>query len=239
MPDRRKHRGPHPEDARLFGSSEIGRLRRATGDLNWLLSRGYARKSALKLVGDRFRLNDRQRLAAARCACGEAERQRRIEHQIASEDLCGEQLWVDGFNVLTSVEAALAGGVILRARDGCCRDMASMHGSYRRVEETLPAIRLVGEAIAQLGVVRCHWLLDQPVSGSGRLAAMLREVGQQHGWPWEAEVVADPDPLLIRCRDAVVASSDSHVLDHAERWLNLAGVVIDASVADVWLVDLS
>jgi hypothetical protein len=56
-------------------------------------------------------------------------------------------LWIDGYNVLTSIEAALSGGVILRARDGCYRDMASMHGSYRKVEETISAIHILGELI--------------------------------------------------------------------------------------------
>ena len=239
MPDRRKHRGPHPEDQRLFDAAAAGPLRRATGDLSWLLSRGYASKSSLKLVGDRYRLNDRQRLAVGRCACGDASRQRRARHCVAAEQLSGQVLWIDGFNVLTSVEAALAGGVILKARDGCFRDMASMHGNYRRVEETWPAIELLGETISRLGVAECRWLLDQPVSNSGRLAAMLRQAGSQHHWQWQADVVTDPDPVLIRGRDVSVASSDSHVLDHAGSWFNLARVVIETRVPGAWLVDLS
>ena len=80
MPDRRAHRGPHPEDARLFAAEVHPALRRATGDLCWLLSRGYARESSLKLVGDRYGLLARQRIAVARCACSDeaaADRQSR------------------------------------------------------------------------------------------------------------------------------------------------------------------
>jgi len=40
--------------------------------------------------------------------------------------------------------------VILAARDGAYRDMASMHGSYRKVAETLPALELLGRTIAAL-----------------------------------------------------------------------------------------
>ena len=64
MPDRRKHRGPHPEDARLFAPEVWPLLREATADLCWLLSRGYADKSALRLVGDRYELVARQRAAS-------------------------------------------------------------------------------------------------------------------------------------------------------------------------------
>ncbi len=71
MPDQRQHRGPHPEDTQLFAPEYWPRLREATRDLSWLLSRGYASPSALKLVGDRYSLNVRQRIAVARCACGE------------------------------------------------------------------------------------------------------------------------------------------------------------------------
>ena len=54
MPDRRNHRGAHPQDRLLFARDAEPDLRRATSDLNWLLTRGYASVSALKLVGDRL-----------------------------------------------------------------------------------------------------------------------------------------------------------------------------------------
>ena len=57
MPDKRKHRGPHPEDRQLFSPQQLNGLQSATRDLNWLLSRGYAVNSSLKLVGDRYQLN--------------------------------------------------------------------------------------------------------------------------------------------------------------------------------------
>ena len=56
MPDRRKHRGPHPEDARLFDLNAQPLLRAAAADFCWLLSRDYPHDSTLKLVGDRYAL---------------------------------------------------------------------------------------------------------------------------------------------------------------------------------------
>ena len=77
MPDQRKHRGPHPEDARLFAAALAPTLRQATADLGWLLSRGYPRESSLKLVGDRYALVSRQRIAVARCAASDQDAARR------------------------------------------------------------------------------------------------------------------------------------------------------------------
>jgi hypothetical protein len=237
MPDPRRHRGPHPEDERLFAAEHGAKLRAATGDLSWLLSRGYASPSALKVVGDRYSLDARQRLAVARSACGDEAASRRHKHQVERSAVAGQELWIDGFNVLTSIESALAGGVILHARDGCYRDLASMHGTYRSVDETAPAIQLLGDLLAEWAVGKCNWLLDQPVSNSGRLKAMLQEIAVTRGWNWRAELVPDPDPLL-RGAAAIVATSDSHILDQARRWFNLARLAIEARIGEAWIVDL-
>ena len=237
MADSRTHRGPHPEDARLFGAAKVGRLREATGDLCWLLSRGYVTPSALKLVGDRHKLTARQRTAVARCACSDADLVLRRERRVDAEALRGRPLWLDGYNVLTTVEAALAGGVVLAARDGAYRDMASMHGSYRKVAETLPALGLIGRAVSSLGVSQCVWYLDRPVSNSGRLKQIILSLASENGWPWKVELVADPDAILSET-ECTVATADSGILDCCESWFNLSREVVSENVADVWVVEL-
>jgi hypothetical protein len=242
MPDRRKHRGPHGEDARLFGIEAQPILRAAADDLCWLLSRGYPHDSALKLVGDRHELVARQRTAVSRCCCRDVDAALRRAHQVGAEGLAGTSLWLDGYNVLTSVEAALAGGVILAARDGAYRDMASMHGSYRKVAETVPALDLLGRTIAPLNVVECRWLLDQPVSNSGRLKGIIEAMAAARGWPWRAELLPNPDmPLANPTAGAdtvVVATADSAILDRCPAWFNLARETIAQHVPDAWVVKM-
>lgn len=110
-------------------------------DLCWLLDHGYGIASATELVGDRYRLSRRQRIAVARCACSSAAKERRKIRCVADRELRSAELWLDGFNVLTAVEAALGGGVILLGRDGCCRDVAGVYSHYHKVLETVPALR--------------------------------------------------------------------------------------------------
>ena len=69
VPDSRSHRGPDPRDAEAFAAHTLPALRAAIADLAWLLNRGYAVVSALKLVGDRWNLTERQRMAVRRSAC--------------------------------------------------------------------------------------------------------------------------------------------------------------------------
>lgn len=236
-PDTRKHRGAHPEDPKLFTAASLPALRAATAELSWLLGRGYPPKAALKLTGDRHSLTERQRTAVSRAACSDQCRNARCARRL---DLCalrGQPVAVDGFNLLIGVEAALSGGVLLRCRDGCTRDLASIHGSYRSVCETQPAIRLVGEVLAALEPVSVRWLLDRPVSNSGRLAHRIQEAAAAAGWPWQVELVFDPDPVLGACNEIVI-SSDSGVIDLARRWADLTSAVVAQRVPAAWLLDL-
>ncbi len=223
MPDQREHRGPHPEDERLFRPEILPRLREAAGDLRWLLARGYAVEAALTLVGDHFQLTRRQRIALARATCAdpEARRAKRV-------DLAGAEVAVDGFNQIVTVEAALSGGLVLRGQDGLCRDLASVHGSYRAVTETERALDLLLASLAP--AARVIWVLDRPVSNSGRLAARLRERG--------AEVILEDnaDRALLEL-GLPLCSSDGPLLDRARAHVDLVGGVL-AGLPGVWVVDL-
>ncbi|HEY7119231.1 MAG TPA: DUF434 domain-containing protein, partial [Tepidisphaeraceae bacterium] len=227
MPDERRHRGAHPEDAALFGADWLDPLRRAVADLSWLLSRGYAPVSALKVVGDRFNLSARQRTAVMRCACPDQGLAGRRSRETGLDSIAGRELLIDGYNVLTTVEAALAGGVLIVGRDGCWRDMASMHGTWRRVEETPPALARIGQVIqGRHGSAEVVWYLDAPVSNSGRLKGVIQGVAREHDWPWRVELVLDPDKQLAGAKDALVATADSVILDRCGRWVQLAREVV-------------
>lgn len=237
MPDRRQHRGPHPQDHELFSADQLPRLQQACEDLRWLFDRGYVLPSAMKLVGDRYELNSRQRLAVCRSTCSQNARERREEHEAEREILGDAELWLDGFNLLTSIETALSGGVILHGQDGCYRDMASMHGNYRKVEETLPALKLIGETLAILQTRRSLWLLDQPVSNSGRLKTIIQSTAEENGWDWRVRLVPNPDPLLIET-EQIVATADSGILDQVQCWFNLARYVIESHLPTAWVIRL-
>lgn len=237
MPHTPSHRGAAPGDDRLFGPESLPALREATAHLSWLLSRGYAAHSALELVGNRFTLRDRQRLAVGRCACADASLARRRERCVPPDALAGLELWLDGYNVLMVLEAALGGSVVLVGRDGCCRDVLGIHGSYHRVQETVPALRLVGEVTGAWGVSGLHWWLDQPVSNSGRLKALILETAAASSWNWQVDLVMNPDSVLAQTSE-LVATGDSVILDGCAGWVNLAREVVDARIPGARRVDL-
>ncbi|HUV63520.1 MAG TPA: DUF434 domain-containing protein [Sedimentisphaerales bacterium] len=237
MPDRRTHRGPHPADQKLFAPAAIADLRAALADFCLLLTKGYADKSALKLVGDKFALTERQRLAVMRSACSDQQLASRSERRVEAENLAGQSIAIDGYNVLITVEAAMSGGVIFKGRDGCYRDLAGIHGTYRKVTETIPAVQLIGEFLKEIGVDKALWLFDSPVSNSGRLKTLIRELAEKNRWDWEIRLSISPDAELKKT-DAVVASSDSVVLDDCKSWVNLATEIISQRLSAARVIDL-
>lgn len=152
--------------------------------------------------------------------------------------LAGQALAIDGYNILTTVEAALSGGFLLRGRDGCLRDLASVHGTYRKVAETLPALAILGGALAARAIGPCRWYLDQPVSNSGRLKAVLLALVARHGWEWDVELAFNPDKLLA-ASDRIVVTADSVILDRCARWTNLTGEIVPQTLRAARIIDLS
>jgi hypothetical protein len=230
-------RGPHPADRECFSPPAVERLRRAVAELSWLLGRGYPEKASLKLVGDRHALHLRQRKALGGASASDADCAARLGRLVAPGELAGEALAVDGYNVLLTVEAALSGGVLLRGRDGALRDLAAMSGRYRRVDVTRRAVELIADWVAAAGCTRVRWLLDRPVSNSGRLRALIERQVAGRRPPWTVELTDRTDRLLATS-SAVVASADSAILDRCRRWCNLAAQVVETSVPAAWIVDL-
>jgi hypothetical protein len=238
VPDTRAHRGPDPRDGEAFGPSRWPALRAAAADLSWLLGRGYAPVSALKLAGDRYGLTERQRQAVRRASCSDEARRRRHGKQAAAAELSGRDLLIDGFNVLTTIEAALGGAVVFLCRDGTCRDLAGVHGTYRKVAETLPAVSKLAQVLDKLGVGRALWVFDRPVSNSGRIRTIVLETAAAQSRDWSAELAENPDTVL-KASSGLVATADSDILDSGPRWFNLARHVVETACPGAQLIDLS
>ncbi|RMG08570.1 MAG: DUF434 domain-containing protein [Planctomycetota bacterium] len=233
--------GPHPRDRELFAPERLPTLRRAAEELRFLRERGYALPGALKLVGDRHQLRERQRLALSR-ATSEAQGVReRLARRVPEDAPPPPAVWVDGFNVVITLETALRGGVLVGTCEGGLRDLAGVHGTYRLSEVSARAIALAERRLAARGwrAVPTRWLLDAPVSNTGRLAARIRAHAREAGLDWSVEVVPDPDALLAApAPPHVAATSDAAVQDRCGPWIDLAAEAIRADLPGAWIVDL-
>ncbi len=227
---RKKHRGPHPGDLKFFGEKKhVHNMQKAASELTWLFNRGYPPRASLKLVGDHNRLNKRQRMAVSRATCSNSERENRENKRITINSIKGKHLFIDGFNLIITLESALGGGVILLCRDGCYRDLSGIHGSYRQVEDTQKVIHLIGQTLAPYNPTSVTFLFDKPVSNSLKLSGEVLAISNENNWPFQAEAVYNPDKDIIDS-NGIAISSDSYVIDNAKGWINLTEHILNQHV---------
>lgn len=234
MPTR--NRGKHPSDDKLFSSKWHPIFKEAIDDFSFLMSRGYAMNSSLQLVGSRYKLNKRQRMAILRVGAAQQNIQLRKSKELQPKDLKNQTVSIDGFNLLILLESALSGAFIFKGRDGTYRDISSVHGTYKRVQKTESAMILVGNILKKMKVKKVDWYLDAPISNSGRLKKMLSDLGEKHQFNWKVELVNNPDKVLAEdCK--IVISSDGWVIDHAPNWFNLGSYLIHQELENLNILE--
>ncbi len=239
MPDSRTHRGANPKDEELFSHRNIIDIKAASADMCLLLTKGYSENAVLKLIGDHFNLTTRQRLAVLRASCSDRQRFIRERSHVRPHLISEQNIAIDGYNLLITIEATMAGGYIFIGHDGCYRDLASVHGTYRTVEETIPAIKLISKTLKELAAAEVSWYFDEPVSNSGKLKSLLMQFSEKNGLGWHIELAQNPDNILKESDDIVV-SSDSGIIDSCTRWTNLAGYIIKNKItSNENIVDLN
>ncbi|MEM6965862.1 MAG: DUF434 domain-containing protein [Bacteroidota bacterium] len=230
-----KNRGQHPNDHQLFSKKWLPILKEAVDDMVYLLTRGYTPNSSVEIVGNRYQLNKRQRMAILRISSSESEIKARNAKVLSPTDLRHQTVFVDGFNLLIILESAMSGAYIFKSRDGTYRDISGVHGSYKRVRQTESVIKMVGNTLVGLKVQKVKWLLDKPISNSGRLKQNLEAIATANNFNWEVALVNNPDKILATS-EHIVISADGWVLDHAARWFNLGALMIEQQLDKVNII---
>ena len=212
-----------PQDSIEFGAKAAEQLNAAAQELVFLMDRGYDTKSASTFVGNHHLLSERQRMALARIVSTASAVQNRKRKELLQAP---DYLVLDGFNTIITLEVALSGSLLLEGMDGTIRDLAGLRGSYRIVDKTIQAVELL---IARFD-------LEQQVSNSGRLRALLLDKANGRGVEVQAELHPSVDGQLSRMENVVTA--DAIILDKCGSWYNLTRALIQSAIPDAWILHL-
>lgn len=229
-------RGFDPADDLGFAAPALARLAAAQEEIRWLLDRHYSLAAVLDLVGNQHQLTARQRMALQRSTASRQQCASRQARQRPLAAAAGAPLLIDGFNLMITLETALAGSPVLRGMDGVMRDLAGLRGTYRLIDRTVQAVELIGQILTELAVPQACFFLDAPVSNSGRLRSLILEQAAAWPMPVSAELVPDADAVLFG--QAQVVSSDSVVLDACQNWINLGRAIIEQKIPHAWIISL-
>jgi len=233
MSDQIVRRGFAPTDSIEFGEKWKKRLVDGANDFRYLLDRNYNASSALELVGNRYQFSSRQRMALMRSICSPTSTALRKAKELS---LLSGDIIIDGFNTIVTLEVALSGSIIISGDDGCLRDLAGLHGSYRIVDKTPIAIKLMLEMLQSTidQVISIRILLDKPVSNSGRLKKLIEDLAREEGLEQLYVETLDGVDGVLRTQASII-TSDSAILDDCSGWFNLNRRIVQEKLAKVWL----
>ena len=230
-------RGVDSQDMRFFSLKEVSRLRYAQEELSFLMDRNYPMAPIIKLIGDRYQLSLRQRLALQRTTSKTRSCELRQAKRLPESSIKQGPIYIDGFNLMITLETALSGGVILLGQDGTMRDLAGLRGNYRLIDKTDKALALLGKALRELEAKEVRFYLDAPISNSGNLKVKLLEYNLKWEIPISVEIVDNPDPILSQM--GRIVTTDAIILDACRSYFNLAAYCIQTHIPDANIVDLS
>jgi hypothetical protein len=192
-------------------------MRTASRHVGFLINEGYNLKQAATFVGNHFLLSERQRLAIMRSLATKEQLVERSRKEVSS--VSGRTVYIDGFNIIITLEVLLCDSILFSCMDGTIRDLAALRGTYRIIPETKGAVQLLLKTLQEMDVQAAHILLDEPVSNSGRLKALIAEIGEAYPLGLDIQIQRDVDRALWEQENVI--TTDSVILDHCVSWVNI------------------
>lgn len=226
-------RGYYPEDEQNFSPEAVIKLQTASRHVCYLINEGYDLKMAYTFVGNHFALSERQRFAIARSIA--TTEQLNVRKAKEKQSVDGEEVWIDGFNAIISLEVMLCNTLLLLCMDGTIRDLAALRSTYRIIPETEVAIKILFDTLAEMNVSTVHIMLDEPISNSGRLKGLIAEIGENYPFTLDIQLNKTVDTFLWAKENVI--TSDSIILDHCVSWVNFMARCVkkhDVIALKVW-----
>jgi hypothetical protein len=204
-------------------------LGNAAVDLLYLLERGYTKKSALDLVGNRYRMSSDARMILYRGVFTQSACESRTGKMVHMEPSLPNDLVIDCYNVFITLESYLSGRPVFRAMDGFVRDISGVYGNYTFGESTVRVAELLIRCLIpyKAAITRLYCYLDSPVSRSGEFADYLRGEIESESIHATVEVVKSPDRKILHDHtESIIATSDTVLIDGVNTCLDLPALVL-------------
>ncbi|MFZ5449017.1 MAG: DUF434 domain-containing protein [Thermodesulfobacteriota bacterium] len=195
-------------------------------DFRYLLNRGYPRRAALTLVGNRYKLDHTARQLLHRGVFAPDVAAARRTKLRPLRDLKGLPLALDGHNILITLECAGRNLPLVAADDGFIRDVGQVSRAFKPSAETDRVLALLGDYLAQhypVGSLQVFY--DSPLSFSGELARQTEAMWAKLSLKVSAQAVPVPERELASFPGAI-ATSDTALIDAHEAVVDLAGEII-------------
>jgi hypothetical protein len=202
-------------------------LKEAIIDMRYLLNRGYNRKTAADYVTSRYKLSKEERAIIFRAVYPDEQAKSRLKKLINIEEVAGNTLLIDGFNNIITIENAVRGAILIKCDDGLIRDISYTSRKFKMTPYTEPAIMMMFEILKICKAKESIFFFDEQISFSGEIASKIRQKMREEGINGDAKTSKRNDTEIIS-KDGIIASSDSLIMERANKIFDLAGYIVNS-----------
>jgi hypothetical protein len=192
----------------------------AASDIRYLVNRGYTKESSIRFVADHYRLPLEDRFVLSRVVVPSKIAEARQKKLISLREIHEKDLVVDGYNVLITTESLLGKVPVYICDDGLCRDTRGIFRRYRASLLTIPSLREILDLLVEMRPASVSFLLDEQISMSGELAAIIRGMISERELPGTSKTAKNVDRLM-KTVGGIVATGDGNIVDAAKRVVDL------------------
>lgn len=199
------------------------RFTEAVIDYHYLTQRDYPPKGFLMLVGNRYKLSSRQRTMLYRGIASDKVSGERSKKLISLQDVTNDEIFIDGFNVLTTISSYLLGKPLFISTDQVLRDASELRGKLIFDKKMMEAIVLLNRYLSEFQGEICIYL-DEKVSFYQKVINHFEEtLNPNTGKKVSFRMSQTVDKDLFSLEKRIVATSDSGIIDRSNcRILDLA-----------------
>jgi len=192
-------------------------LHDAREDLRDLLNKDYKKKMALDFVCNHYSLKKEDRNILARTTYSKDVSAETMGKESSSEDLNGEELLIDAYNVIITIESVLFDDPLV-CDDGVVRDGRGVFGKYEITEKTVTSLERINDFLKKKGILKAVFFIDKNVSKSGDLASAIR------AFDWDSDVdaiLSEKVDSTLRSKKALVATADYGIIKYVDRFVDI------------------
>jgi len=229
-------RGFVPTDEIEFNEKNLKILKTAQKDICTLINRGYSIDKTTEFVGNHFMLSSRQRLALKRAIAPDNDiisRANRLINKLPDKSVVN----IDGLNLIITLEVVLSNSTVIKCMDKTIRDLAGLRGTYRIIDKTPLALKLISNKFNSMNISKAVFYLDSPVSNTGRLKTTILELSKDWNFEVEVNLVYNADVILEKLDNVI--TTDGIILNKCNSWLNTAYEIANERIDNFRYIDLS
>lgn len=189
------------------------RFIRAINDYSYLTEKGYPAKGFLMLVGNRYSLSSIQRTMLYRGIASTESSNQRKKKLISPEEIKTQSLYIDGFNILTTIASYLLGKVLFISSDNVLRDASDLRGKLSFDIKMEEAFVLLDNYLLRFQGEK-HIYLDEKVSFCQEVVHKFSEISKaNHTYKIKFHISQTVDNDLSSIENGLIVTSDSQIID--------------------------